>query len=155
MEYATKGNTVVLVFGLLILFLIFVLLIPCGPLSICEPLPPDVCTMPAGMSCTKSYLPSETDNLEVTIVNGLQNTIVITNMSCSKNPNQIEDINDVTMKLGESHEFITRCNDENGISIDLEQGEAFSGRINVQYYFEDEGPDNLRKISGNIYVKAA
>ena len=58
------------------------------------------------------------------------------------------------MKLGESKTFTTSCNDESGKPIDFDESETFTGKINIQYYFKDEGPTNLRRIIGNIQVNA-
>lgn len=141
---------VLLIIGILVVIpvMLYFGTFPCCPVS------SESCNMPAGMTCTKYHLSSETDLIEISIVNGLQKTIVVTDMSCSKSNAQFEDINDVIMKLGEPHEFIANCNDEGGKSMTFDEGESFSGRINIQYYFVDEGPDNLRKIQGNIYVRA-
>ena len=128
------------------------------------PGPPEVCTMPAGMGCQKSDLTSSSDLLNITLVNGLQQNIVITNISCSKNSAQSE-ICDSNRCAGFSGDGVTvsnkglfsalvACNDEIGNPIKFEPGDAFTGKINVEFYFQDEGSAAKRKMSGNIYVKA-
>ena len=97
-------------------------------------------------------------------MNGLQKTIIITNMSCTKEPSQFEacdpvscrgvDKNGLTVYLGQPAYFYVSCNDETGNPMKFEPGDEFSGKINVEYYFENEGPSTKRKLSGNIYVKA-
>ncbi len=136
--------------SLLILFVLFlgdnIALVTCSP--------PELCTMSAGMICSSFYLSSATETLEITLLNGMQKTIVITNLSCSKDPNQFEDVEDVSLGLGKSQKFETSCNDETGNPSEFDYKERYSGKINVQYYFQDEGPEKLRKLSGNIVVKA-
>ncbi|MFH1448252.1 MAG: hypothetical protein ABIG39_05275 [Candidatus Micrarchaeota archaeon] len=121
--------------------------------------PPEVCTMPAGMTCPKSYLSSESDTLKITLVNGLAKKMIVSSVSCTKDPEQYgkrsyNPYADVTMGIGESHDFELVCTDKAGSPLGFEQGESYSGRINIEYYFEDEGVDNLRTLSGNIFVVA-
>ncbi len=123
--------------------------------------PPEVCTMPAGMSCTKSYLSSTGDNVSITLVNGLQKTINVTNFSVTKNPNEYAACTvarcggtGASMQIGEAHTFTVQPTDENSAVLSFDQGEAFSGKVNLIYYFKDEGAANIRRISGNIYARA-
>ncbi|MFH0817199.1 MAG: hypothetical protein V1909_01045 [Candidatus Micrarchaeota archaeon] len=119
--------------------------------------PPEVCTMPAGMTCQKFYIYGETGYAAITLVNGLQKTIVVTNASCTKQAAQFEpctsarcldwvSTNNLVVPLGSSFKLNISCNDENGNPISFYSGDDFSGRINIQYYFLDEGPQNSRKI---------
>ncbi len=119
--------------------------------------PQEVCAMPAGMSCIDFYLSSETNILDITIVNGFQKPIVITNAVCS------QDLSDYTSNwdygeielpsLGLQY-LDLQCSDETGIPLDFDVDEPFTGRINIEYYFEEEGEEARRRISGNIYVVA-
>ncbi len=136
-------------FAILLVFVMFILYLPIN-----GPMPPKVCTMPAGMNCRKFYLSSQTDRLNITLVNGLQKTIVITNMSCTKDSSQFEPFQETKMLLGQSASFVMSCNDDTGKALTFEQGDTFSGKINIEYYFKDEGPGTKRKISGNVYVEA-
>ena len=125
----------------------------------------EVCTMPAGMSCPKSDLSSSSDLLNVTLVNGLKKNIVITNISCSKDSMQSEPCDSnrcagfsgdgVTVPLGGSFNALVTCNDDKGKAMTIDQGDAYSGRINLEYYFQDEGSRAMRKIRGNLYIKAS
>lgn len=115
---------------------------------------PEVCSMPAGMTCSKAYLSSETDTLNITLVNGLQKAIIITNMSCSKNYGHSEPVQEIEMATGQSDWFVMACSDENGKPMKFEQGDYYSGKINLEYYFFDEGPSAKRKIIGNLYTRA-
>ena len=145
-------------FAILFVFVLVILYIPRTTL------PSGPCSMPAGMICASSYLSSQTDRLNITLVNGLQKTIIIIGMSCTKDSNQFEpcepvrcrgkDKIGITVPLGSSANFYVSCNDESGNPMKFEQGDAFSGKINVEYYSEDGGLSNPRKLSGNIYVKA-
>jgi len=114
----------------------------------------EFCQMPAGMNCMKAYLSSQTDKLDITLNNGWPKDIVVTNISCTKNESQYEAIDAILIPLGEFHSFTLTCNDENGSQINFEQGEAYGGKINVQYYLNDEGPSMFRLANGQITVKA-
>ena len=127
--------------------------------------PYDVCTMPGGMTCSRFNLSPETDLLNVTLVNGLQKTIDITNVSCSKDLNQFEQCDafrcsdfsgdGVTVRLGSAFKALVTCNDESGKPMSFEPGDSYNGKINVEYYFLDEGPSAKRKLSGNVYARVA
>ncbi|MFH0817436.1 MAG: hypothetical protein V1909_02265, partial [Candidatus Micrarchaeota archaeon] len=132
------------------------------------PEPPEVCTMPAGMACTQLHLSSQTDTINISLVNGLQKTIVVTNISCTKNPSQFEKcdsnicvsydagIGGIKVPLGGvSFRVYTTCNDEFGKPMSFEPGDSYNGKINLEYYFLDEGPLAKRKISGNVYARVA
>ncbi|MFH0818128.1 MAG: hypothetical protein V1909_05875 [Candidatus Micrarchaeota archaeon] len=150
-EYKEKWMP--LLFGIApVLFIIFS--VSCF-FGIGDCLPSELCTMPAGMTCSKSYLSSQTDTINVTLVNGLQKTIVITNISCSKNPSQFEPTKETTVSLGSAASFTTTCNDDTGDLLKFEPGDLYSGKINVEYYFQDEGPGAKRKISGNVYARVS
>ncbi|MFH0818280.1 MAG: hypothetical protein V1909_06645, partial [Candidatus Micrarchaeota archaeon] len=128
---------------------------------------PEVCTMSAGMTCTKNYLFATNANMSVTLVNGLQKTIVVTGIAATK-ANRTHVVtcgdagaicsgaaNNVTMALGQSNQFGLWLYDESGARImSFTPGEGFSGTINVEYYFKDEGPTKTRKLSGNVYARA-
>ncbi|MFH0817219.1 MAG: hypothetical protein V1909_01145 [Candidatus Micrarchaeota archaeon] len=126
---------------------------------------PEVCTMSAGMTCAKFWLHQETDKTDVLLVNRLQKEIIITNISCTKNPNQFEPCDSVRCKgfdagiggvlvpLGASINASITCNDENGNAINFFSGDDFSGKVNAEYYFKEEGANALRKISGNVYAR--
>ena len=141
----------------------------------------EVCTMPAGMTCSKFYLQSGTATssattpctsadscANVTLVNGLQKTIVIMAISLSKNTNQYDDCfaNDircpgydatadgVIVPLGSSIKSFLPATDESGNPMAFIGGDDFSGKISVEYYFKDEGPLAKRKLSGNVYARA-
>jgi hypothetical protein len=128
---------------------------------------PDVCTMPAGMSCTTAYLYAAGDNMSVTLVNGLQKTIVVTGIAATRaDKTHVEacgsagaicsgTATEVTMALGQSNKFGLYLYDESGVRMFFTPGDGFSGKINVQYYFKDEGPGAVRTLSGNVYAKAA
>ena len=107
------------------------------------------------MSCAKLSLSSETGNLNIALVNGLQKTIVITNMSCTKDPSQFEPIQETKMLNGQSVSFFITCNGENGKALTFDQGDAFSGKINLEYYFEEDGPGVKRKLIGFVFKKAS
>ncbi len=47
------------------------------------------------------------------------------------------------------------CNDENGKPMDFASGDVFSGKINIEYYFQGEGLSMKRRLIGNIYIKAS
>ena len=115
--------------------------------------PSAVCAMPAGMTCVNAYLSSETDTLNITLVNGLQKTIVITNMSCTKSISYSEPVHEIEMALGQSSWFVMACSDENGKLMKFEPTEDFSGRINIGYYSKNEGKNASRKISGDVYIR--
>ncbi len=142
--------------------------------------PPEVCTMPAGMSCPKSYLRAGTAPatattdcaaangcMNATFVNGLQKTIVVTNVSITKNANSFDACTSavrcinwvsgtgVTVPLGSQFSVMLPVTDENGVPMAISSGDAFSGKINIVYYFKDEGASATRKITGNVYAKAA
>ena len=152
-----------LLLGIIILVVLGILLIPATVIVLAGLLyigifnvpAPEVCTMPLGMACTEAHLSAEVDRLEITLENSLPKAIVITQMSCTKKPNQIEDTQKTTMQVGQSQSFLIACNDENGKPINFEKGDAFSGNINLQYYFDAEGPTLMRRVVGNIYAKAA
>ncbi|MFH1447614.1 MAG: hypothetical protein ABIG39_02015 [Candidatus Micrarchaeota archaeon] len=120
--------------------------------------PPEVCTMPAGMTCPKSYLSSAADQLNVTLVNGLQKSITITNVTCTKDPSNYSGgwavASQMNASLGQAININLKCADELGLPLSFDVGDSLSARINVQYYFKDEGINNLRRISGNVFAKA-
>ncbi|MFH0817280.1 MAG: hypothetical protein V1909_01465 [Candidatus Micrarchaeota archaeon] len=116
--------------------------------------PPEVCTMPAGMTCARATLTSDGAILQLTLINGLTKPIVVTSVTCTKKPDQFIRLLNTTMENGQGYAFLLNCNGENGELLEFSPEDEFSGKINVEYYFADEGPNNLRKISGNVYVKA-
>jgi len=56
--------------------------------------------------------------------------------------------------LGATMSLKLKCTDENGNVLSITSGDAFSGKINIRYYFKDEGASSIRRLSGNIFVKA-
>ncbi len=140
--------------------------------------PPELCTMPAGMSCTNSYLRAGTapatattdcgtDDgcMNATFVNGLQKTIVVTNVSVSRNLNSFDGCasaarctgfasGGVTVPLGTRFSVMLPVTDENGVPMAISSGDAFNGKINIVFYFKDEGASATRKITGNVFARA-
>ena len=149
------GIIILVVLGILLIPALVVLLAGLLYLGIFNVSAPEVCTMPVGMACTEAHLLADGDKLEITLINGFQKPMVITQMSCSKKPSQLEDIQKTTMQVGQSKPFLITCNDINGKPINFEKDDTFSGNINLQYYFESEGPTAMRRVVGNIYAKAA
>ena len=156
-----KQGTVLAVL-LAITFIIFGM----GMYSYC-PLGPDgECTMQVGMSCKKFSLASENGKLSLTLVNGLQKKIVVTGVSCTRMASQFEkcDIGrclgysensgGVIIQMGESTELSPGCNNENGTPISFRKGDTFEGKLNVQYYFADEGSRSIRNMTGNVNIRA-
>ncbi len=127
--------------------------------------PPDVCTMPTGMSCVSDSLSQETNKLNITLVHGLEKTIIVTGITCTKDPNQFEPCDaercpgfvegKLTVEKGKVAKFFVNCNDENGNPLRFNYRDAFIGKINVEYYFLGEDPSIKRTLSGNIYECAA
>jgi hypothetical protein len=128
--------------------------------------PPEVCTMPAGMVCTPAYFDFHQNGyMNITLVNNLQKTIIITSISCTKNSNQFEQCDatrcsnfsgdGVTVPLRSPFKALVACNDENGNPMKFEPGDSYNGKINVEYYFLDEGSEKKRTLSGNIYARAS
>jgi hypothetical protein len=117
--------------------------------------PPEICTFPVGMQCVSSHLSADTDKLEITVISGLQTPIIITNVSCAKTSDKLAEISQVRLATAQRASFSISCTDETGNPINFQQGDTYSGKINVQYYFEAEGPSALRRMSGNIYAKAS
>ena len=122
---------------------------------LCYANPQHICAMPSGMTCSRSYLSSSSDFLNITIVNGLQKAIIITNVSCTKDRNQFEPVPEIEAEVGEAGEFLISCNDDIGRPLTFESGDTYSGKINIGYYFQDENPGSKRKLSGYIYEKAS
>ncbi len=153
----SKGNKIAIVLlGLLIvIFILFQLAwsVP-GLLHTGGPQETETCTMPAGMTCAKTVLSSDGGILQLTLANNLPKSIVVTSITCTKKPDQFVRLLNTTMESGQAYAFLLNCNGENGELLEFAPGDAFSGKINVEYYFADEGPINPRKLSGNIYVKA-
>ncbi|MFH0817371.1 MAG: hypothetical protein V1909_01935 [Candidatus Micrarchaeota archaeon] len=126
---------------------------------------PELCQMQVGMTCSKSYLSVSTDTLDITLINGLAKSIIVTGISCTKNRDQIESCDSarcpgfsgdgVITPLRSSFKALITCNDEAGNPMKFELGDEFSGKINVEYYFRDEGPGTPKKHTGNIYIKTA
>ncbi|MFH0818177.1 MAG: hypothetical protein V1909_06125, partial [Candidatus Micrarchaeota archaeon] len=93
MEYLMTYGWAILVIVIVLAALLY--------LGIFNVKPPEVCTMPAGMTCSKFYLKNGTTTsaecagpgdscANVTLVNGLQKTIVITAISISKKADQFD-----------------------------------------------------------------
>ncbi len=124
----------------------------------------EACLMPAGIDCHNFHLSSDTDKLEVTLENGLQKTIIITEIVCTKanltvdcsgvdcSPTAIP--SGIEVAAANSSKFLIPCNDETGNAIYFGERDQYSGKIVVYYYFKEEGPEAKRKLIGNIYVKA-
>ncbi|MCX6778573.1 MAG: hypothetical protein NT157_06895 [Candidatus Micrarchaeota archaeon] len=115
---------------------------------------PEACAMPPGMVCRSYSLNGNTDRLNIELVNGLQKSIIVTKLSCTQDPSQYEDTVDIRLGVGEAHEWEVTCNDARGEPKSFETMERFSGKINLEYYFEEEGPWAPRNLTGMIYVEA-
>ncbi len=122
---------------------------------------PNLCIMPAGMTCVKYSFSSSSDKLEITITSGYPN-LTITNMSCTKDPNQFEPLNNpVVMNQGDTYSFVLSCNDDLGKPINFSKGGVFSGKINVGYFPKEKrsdlgnwGPEYYKTFSGDVYIEA-
>ncbi len=150
-----------LLLGIVILVIIGILLIPVIVIALAglfylgvfdvSP-PPEVCVMPVGMNCVSSRLAAE--RLDIELVSGFQKKIVITHLACTKKTDQQVEVEKQTVSPGQKLSFSIPCRDESGNPMSFKQGDAYSGKINVQYYFEDEGPSMVRRVVGNVYAKA-
>jgi hypothetical protein len=124
----------------------------------------EMCTMPVGITCAKASLSSYTDKLDVTLVNGLQKTIVVTGIDCTAglggatpcNPESCPGFSGggVTVDADESADFMTTCQKTDGTE-DFGPGEVYAGKLNVEYYFKEEGSGAKRRMTGNIISKAS
>ena len=172
MEYLMTYGWAILVIVIVLAALLY--------LGIFNVKPPEVCTMPSGMTCTKNYLFAGTKptaaganpaageaRLEATLVNGLQKTIVVTNASCTKDPTKYEDCaaagtaarcgasaaGGATVPMGATLKINVTCLDDNGVQMGFSSGDEYNGKINLAYYFKDEGAGAIRRISGNFYTR--
>ncbi|MFH1470523.1 MAG: hypothetical protein ABIF01_02135 [Candidatus Micrarchaeota archaeon] len=119
---------------------------------------PEICFMPPGVSCPKFSLSASTSKLNFTIVHGFEKPIIITGISCTKKQGQYEEVRDVSIGPRQYVDFSVSCNDENGNPMSFSPGDIFKGKINFEYYFSGEEPDDARRprtMSGDIYVKAS
>lgn len=117
--------------------------------------PPQVCTFPIGMQCASSHLSADTDKLEITVINGFQKPIIINQAGCAKTSSAMADVSQTRLTTAQRASFSLSCADEAGNQINFQTGDQYSGKINLQYYFEAEGPSATRRMSGNIYAKAS
>ncbi len=121
------------------------------------PLTPEICMMPAGINCQKTYLSTD-GTLNVTLVNGLQKTIHIVGMKCTQESDPTDfEAQDISASMGQafSPTVPLTCYDSQGIPVGtLSDGEQYSGKIYLKYYFVDEGSENIRTIVGTVTVRA-
>ncbi len=151
------GGISVLLFNLLGISCLIVLL---SYTSECYPGSPEICMMPAGINCQKTYLSTD-GTLNVTLVNGLQKTIHFVGMKCTQEigPTDFE-AQDISASMGQafSPNDPLLCTDANGDSIviggNLASGQQYNGKLYVRYYFADEGSANIRTIVGTVTVRA-
>jgi len=172
MEYLMTYGWAILVIVIVLVALLYI--------GVFKVNPPEVCAMPTGISCAKSYLKSGDtgytaagSRLDVVLVNGLQKTIVITGVACTKNQTNVlpcintgfsATANNCTaydsaaagaiVPLGASVTLQLKCTDEDGNVLPITSVDTFNGRINVRYYFKDEDASNVRLLSGNVFAQA-
>ncbi|MFH1447613.1 MAG: hypothetical protein ABIG39_02010 [Candidatus Micrarchaeota archaeon] len=123
---------------------------------------PEFCQMPPGVLCTKTHLRASTDNLEVTLYNSFPNDMVVVAIGCSKRTNSTKVC--TTELCGTAYPpgakiarsglvtFNLTCDDAVG-DLDFDEGEEYSGSINLRYYFGDEN-DSMRIMSGRVFAVA-
>ncbi len=147
-----KGSKVVYISQILAVLSLLVFLLTVGLVApICKS--PYYCQINY-FGCGDIRLSSSANQLEIKLTNNVQQPVVITNMSCTKNETQCEKIQDVRIGQQETKTILLNCKDETGKAIKFEQGELFSGRVYLAYYFENEGPTAVRISDGQILVKA-
>lgn len=116
---------------------------------------PEVCIMPSGVNCQKAYIGADS-HLIITLVNGLGKPIVVTSIACTQNPNYYGEPLAVPVTI--AHEatgtFKMPCTNLENQPYKLQAGEMYSGKINMEYYFQDEGPDTKRHLTGTLTVRA-
>ncbi len=116
--------------------------------------PPETCSMPVGVDCSSAYLDGNTNTLSLILENSLPKKIVVTGAACTKSFNDYAESEETVMGVGEKHAFYLKCTDASGTPLSFEKDDRFTGRINIMYYFQEEGPDHKRRISGNLYAVA-
>jgi hypothetical protein len=125
--------------------------------------PPETCMFSPGLSCKTFYLPSGTDHLALTVVNGLQKPITVTDVSCSQQttPSYTTFVAAKTANVGGEFTVVeadaVSCLSSAVAStpIAFAAGDTYSGKVYLKYYFTSEGSTSPRVIQGTIYVKAA
>ncbi len=154
MEYLMTYGWAILVIVIVLAALLY--------LGIFTPITPEVCMMPAGINCQKTYLSSANDNIDVTLVNGLQKSIAVMEMKCTQEsaPTAFDEVKvdgtDLAVSMGQafSPETALDCYDSTGAAATFDNGEQYSGKLYIRYYFKDEGSGSPRTIVGTITVKA-
>ncbi|MCX6777791.1 MAG: hypothetical protein NT157_02805 [Candidatus Micrarchaeota archaeon] len=125
--------------------------------------PPEICTFSPGITCKTFYLKAAKVNL--TLTNGLQKPITITNATCT----QQSDVGAMTwspafapvLAVGVGGDAIVPAVDcRNGVgtpytAAELPAGAGYSGKVCISYYFTAEGVTMPRIICGTGYFISA
>ncbi len=125
-----------------------------------EDYPPEIKWLKPRMKNKKHKLPEEllaveeVERMANATTNPRDKALILTMYESGCRIGQSFDGEGITVKLGQAVDFNVNCNDEKGNPIKFEQGDSFTGKINIEYYFNDEGPNAKRKITGNIYACA-
>jgi hypothetical protein len=132
--------------------------------------PSGICTF-FDTPCLSWHISHPDANLSITIANGFDKPIVVTKISCSKSQNVFiscgeslpsgrqtvcdlknHSASSVKIRAGDSNEFLLPCTDENGQAIRVGKGDAYTGKINIEYSFE--GESQIGKLHGDIIQEA-
>lgn len=119
---------------------------------------PDTCNFQVGLHCQSWRLDASDDNVTIHIINGYQQYINVTQVLCQTQgttgvwttypqPVEIAPQRDAWLT-------IDHCYDNNGAQINFEQGEMFTGKAMVQFYFRNEGLGMPRRNTADVKFTA-
>lgn len=124
------------------------------------------------LPCISWRLQSPNADLNVAIANGLDREVVVTRIACSKNPelffgcgtalggrrtvcNQKDpSAKEALMRPGGENEFSLFCTDGEGNPVRLAKGGAYTGKINIEYYYVDDPSHSPIRLHGDLLEEA-
>jgi hypothetical protein len=124
----------------------------------CSGKTPDLCLFQAGLQCTSFRLSAANDTVDLTIVNGYQQEIRITNATC-----QVQGLNGawaqysppITISPQQSAKLtVDNIYDTDSSKMNFNPGDIFLGKCVVIYYYTSEGPSSIRRNTADVKLTA-
>jgi len=121
--------------------------------------PRDLCQFQVGLMCSAFRLDASDGTADLTIINGYQEKINITRAACrqqgipttwddySSSPYSVSAQQSVTINVAE-------IQDGNGYGVSFQEGDIYTGKCVVEFYYVEEGPEKIRRNTADVKFTA-
>ncbi|MBI4399599.1 hypothetical protein HY570_02520 [Candidatus Micrarchaeota archaeon] len=150
MEYLMTYGWAILVIILVLALLLY--------LGVFAPSTPEACRGPAGWTCSRTRL--TTDAVLTTAFSFPLRDVTITRLKCTQESGVVTTgasawSGSQVILRGDTVSFTLTCHDTTGAAINsFVQGQEYRGRVNVQFYYNDEGSAATRQEKFELIAKA-